>query len=210
MAPRRKTPPRRRDAGRPRGAHVEQAVLRRVLEELSEHGVEGLRVERVAQRAEVNKTSIYRRWPTREALVAAALKTVHKAVAREAGDRGSLRADLEALALSVAALLASPLGLALTRSAVSGAEALAAKSRTRLERQASRELSGLVGRAVKRGEWRTGAPHRPLLSLLVGAVMHRVLLEQAPVSGAWLRDTVQVLVRGVSPGGTPDRRRRAD
>jgi len=156
-------------------------------------------VERVALRAEVNKTSIYRRWPTREALVEAALARVHGAVARAAGGHGTLQADLEALARSVAALLSSPLGRALTGSALAGGGALAASSRKRLEQQASAELERLAGRARQRGEWAEHASPRPLLALLVGAVMHRVLLERAPASGAWLRDAVSVLVRGVSP-----------
>lgn len=186
---------------------MEQAVLRCVLDELAERGLEGLRVERVAARAEVNKTSIYRRWPTREALVEAALARVHGAVAREAGDRGSLRADLEALAGAAAALLASPQGRALTASAVSGRGALAQGSRRRLAQQAGRALGEVVNRATRRGEWRAGASARSLLSLLVGAVMHRVFLEQAPVTGRWLTDTVGLLVAGASARARTDRRR---
>jgi AcrR family transcriptional regulator len=186
---------------------VEQAVLRCVLDELAEHGLEGLRVERVAARAEVNKTSIYRRWPTREALVEAALARVHGAVAREAGDRGSLRADLEALARSAAALLASPQGRALMLSTVSGSGALAAGSRRRLARQAGSELDALMDRARHRGEWREGTSSRSLLSLLVGGVVHRVFVEQAPVNGRWLTDTVALLMDGASARSGAERRR---
>jgi AcrR family transcriptional regulator len=51
-------------------------VLGATLRELAEGGLETLRVERVAERAGVNKTSIYRRWPTRGHLVSAALRQV--------------------------------------------------------------------------------------------------------------------------------------
>lgn len=55
----------RRDAGRPRGRPVVDAVLDAVVAELAEHGPDGLSVERVARRAEVNRTTVYRRWSGR-------------------------------------------------------------------------------------------------------------------------------------------------
>ena len=48
-----------------RSARVVSAVLRMTLEVLGQEGYAGLRVEDVAARAGVNKTTIYRRWPTR-------------------------------------------------------------------------------------------------------------------------------------------------
>ena len=56
-----------------RSARVVADVLRVTLELIGEHGFAGLRVEDVAARAGVNKTTIYRRWPTRADLVVAAL-----------------------------------------------------------------------------------------------------------------------------------------
>ena len=44
--------PKRRDAGRPRGAPVARAVLRETLEELATSGLEGLSVERDPARVE--------------------------------------------------------------------------------------------------------------------------------------------------------------
>ena len=48
-------------------------MLRTTLEVLGDRGYAGLRVEDVAAKAGVNKTTIYRRWPTRADLVIAAL-----------------------------------------------------------------------------------------------------------------------------------------
>ena len=50
-----------------------QGVLSAVLQELSRVGYRGLRIEDVALRAGVNKTTVYRRWPTKIELVRAAL-----------------------------------------------------------------------------------------------------------------------------------------
>ena len=51
-------------------------VLRTTLEVLGQQGYAGLRVEDVAAGAGVNKTTIYRRWPTRADLVIAALTSL--------------------------------------------------------------------------------------------------------------------------------------
>jgi AcrR family transcriptional regulator len=60
--------------GRPRSPVVDQAIMRGALELFIEHGVAGASIERIAKRAGVAKTSIYRRWSSREALLAQAIE----------------------------------------------------------------------------------------------------------------------------------------
>src|SRR5262252_6039590 len=66
-------------AGRPRNPAVDQAILRAALELFIEHGVSGASIERIAKRAGVAKTSIYRRWSSREALLAQAIEDFRNA-----------------------------------------------------------------------------------------------------------------------------------
>jgi AcrR family transcriptional regulator len=66
-------------AGRPRSAVVDQAIMKSALELFIEHGVAGASIERIAKRAGVAKTSIYRRWPSREALLAQAIEVFRNA-----------------------------------------------------------------------------------------------------------------------------------
>jgi AcrR family transcriptional regulator len=66
-------------AGRPRSAVVEQAIMQSALELFIEHGVAGASIERIAKRAGVAKTSIYRRWSNREALLAQAIEVFRNA-----------------------------------------------------------------------------------------------------------------------------------
>jgi AcrR family transcriptional regulator len=61
--------------GRPRSASVDHAILRAALALFIEHGPAGASIERIARRAGVAKTSIYRRWPSRDALLAQAIET---------------------------------------------------------------------------------------------------------------------------------------
>jgi len=58
---------------------VDQAILRAALELFIEHGVAGASIEKIAKRAGVGKTSIYRRWPSREALLAQAIEAFRNA-----------------------------------------------------------------------------------------------------------------------------------
>jgi AcrR family transcriptional regulator len=65
--------------GRPRSQTVDQAILQAALELFVEHGVAGASIEKIARRAGVAKTSIYRRWSTREALLAQAIEVFRNA-----------------------------------------------------------------------------------------------------------------------------------
>src|SRR6266851_9913792 len=62
--------------GRPRRLATEHAILKATREILAQAGVHGLTVEGVAARSGVAKTTIYRRWRSKEDLALAALLEV--------------------------------------------------------------------------------------------------------------------------------------
>lgn len=197
----RKKPQTRRDAGRARGAPIVDAVLSETLKELAEAGLEGLSVERVARRAAVNKTSVYRRWPTRDALVAAALEGILGSVAAKVPDTGSLRGDLLGLLSPVAGFLNDGTGRAVLRAALSesSASSVASLAARKLTQQAQSPLGALVARAHVRGEWREGVSGEQLIFLLVGALIHRAMLEHRPLSKRWLASVVDLVLFGALP-----------
>lgn len=198
---------RRRDTGRPRGRHVTDAVLEATLAELAVAGIEGLSIERVAHEAEVHKTTVYRRWPTREALVAAALEGIADDLVARTPNTGTLRGDLLALLGQVASFLAQPTGRAVARAALSAqAEGqVAALAARRIELGTSGAVETLALRARARGEWRDGPSPELVIPTLVGALMHRALLEHADLGPAWLEALVDLVLLGVTPraGATP-------
>jgi AcrR family transcriptional regulator len=65
-----------RARGRPRDPQLEHRALRATLDIFSERGWTGLTLDEVATRAKVGKSSLYLRWPDREALLAAALRGI--------------------------------------------------------------------------------------------------------------------------------------
>jgi AcrR family transcriptional regulator len=62
-----------RAAGRPRNPKLDRAILDAALQLLAEEGYEHMSIESVAQRAGVGKPTIYRRWPSKQAMVIEAL-----------------------------------------------------------------------------------------------------------------------------------------
>ena len=78
---------------RRRGTELEQAILDAAWAELSEVGYTALTIEAVAKRAGTSKPVIYRRWPSRAALVIAAWAR-RQPIDHAIPELGSLRADL--------------------------------------------------------------------------------------------------------------------
>lgn len=185
--------------GRQRGKPVEDAILAAALDDLSTHGVDSLNIERIATAAGVNKTTVYRRYSSPDQLTAAALHHAMQSTAT-AGliDRGSLREDLDGMVAHMAELVAGRAGQALVRAAMS-AKAGAAAAGVHGVGQEPRELQQLVDRAVARGEWDTTRSSEPVFAMLIGAVIHRTMLERRPVTAQWRRDLVDVVVRGLAP-----------
>ena len=89
--------------GRPRDAAVDQRVLDVAWDLLLTGGYAGLNVDEVAERAAVAKTTLYRRWPTKDHLaIAVVTRMIPFALVPDTGD---LCRDLIEFAVSMAASL---------------------------------------------------------------------------------------------------------
>ncbi len=89
-------------------------VLRAAIDELGRAGYPAMRVEDVAVRANVNKTTVYRRWPTKAELVSAAVRAT-VGIGEPLPDTGSLRGDLVELVKRALDYLSQPDGIAIIR-----------------------------------------------------------------------------------------------
>jgi AcrR family transcriptional regulator len=179
-------------------------VLEVTLEELGRVGLAGLSLPHVAELAGINKTSLYRRWPTKQALVAAALE-LSVPSAGELPDLGSLELDLVNLARALAAFITSPAGMGVMRTVFAEGDSpqtrrLAESRWTTPTRVAPRLV---LERAIERGELRPDADLDLLLHALGGAVLHRIFVERSAADARWARRLIRMLAEGVTP-----RRRR--
>jgi AcrR family transcriptional regulator len=80
-----------------------RSSLTMTVELLSERGVGGFTVDEVARRSGVAKTTIYRYWPTREALVIDACSRI--SAEQEVPDTGSVEGDVTAILANIAHLV---------------------------------------------------------------------------------------------------------
>jgi AcrR family transcriptional regulator len=192
---------------------VRATVLEATLDELVERGYAEMTVQGIADRAGVNKTSLYRRWRGKGGLLAEALTSMSMA-ATEPPDTGSLRRDL--LALWQTAPRGRTAGDVSRAVAVSRALAAASVDPTVAEAHARLwqrrlELIGLVvDRAVRRGEVPAGADPELLMDLLFGPFHTRVIARGRPADVAFLTQVMEAALHAIGarpePGGGPARR----
>jgi AcrR family transcriptional regulator len=181
-----------------RSARIGAAVHAATLALIDERGIDKVSVPEVARRAGVHDSSIYRRWGSRENLVADAL-LAHSAQVIPTPDTGSLRGDLAAFATSVAAYLSTPLGRSLTRTMafINDSEATASSRRTFWQAR-YQAAAPMIERAVERGELRAHADPRLVLEILIAPIHFRLLSTREPLGADFVTDLVDFVMRALA------------
>jgi len=174
----------KKSPGRPRSAKSHQAMLQATLELLGEVGFEAMSIEAIATRAGVGKTTIYRRYSTKEELVADAIETIREEVVIP--DTGNLWSDLDMLIENAAQITLTPLG----RKAV-GMIISSASSNTDFAQiywtkylQPRREAFAIViDRAKKRNEVPLACDAGLVFDLMSGIMLYALIFE--PTAESW-------------------------
>jgi AcrR family transcriptional regulator len=150
-----------------------QTVLAAAFELLSESGVGGFSVDEIARRSGIAKTTIYRHWPTREALVIDACSRI--SAKQEAPDTGSLEGDLTAILTNIAHLLETANWSSVLPSIVDTAERDPefADIHSQIQRGHAAPLREVLDRAVHRGELPIDADLSTLVAALLGPLFYR-------------------------------------
>lgn len=191
--------PRPRTGGR--SARVVAEVLSATLELFAEQGYAGLSVEAVAARAGVNKTTIYRRWPTKADLVGAALLELRGQDA-EPPNTGSLRDDLLEVLRRWAERMMTPRHRAISQAFVLSSkdpDMQALVRRMREERPAIPKV--VFERAFARGELPKGSDTQLIAATLLGTIHNRAHWKHDPIEESFLRALVKLVVTGAVGGG---------
>ena len=192
---------KRRPGGR--SSRVRAQAISATLAELAERGYAALSLERIARRAGVNPTSLYRRWGNRERLV---LEAMLEQVAANVSvpDTGSLREDLLELARTAATNSARPEVAAMARAVAAQAphdtELAAATEAFWAQRLA---LDGaIVERAIARGEVAPTTDPTQVIEAVIGPIHLRLLLTRQPIDNAFLERTIDTVVDGIREPST--------
>lgn len=169
------SPPRKRGPRVGRAEAVVASVRSATLKLLATVGYDKVEIPDIAAEAGVNRTTVYRRWPTKSALVMDIMLEEMSATV-PLPDTGSFQGDLEKLLLDVNAALAQPLVRAVLQALMASSQAntdenTAAKKAFWDQRFA---VSGeLVTRAVARGEVPAGTVPRTVLELAASPLFFR-------------------------------------
>jgi AcrR family transcriptional regulator len=173
---------------------VVDAVLLAAVEELARTGFSGLSMEAVADRAKVNKTTVYRRWPTRNALVRAAIVESTQRVF-EHTDTGTIRGDLIEMLHGVRGTLDSPLGRGVAVALMADDPRI--RQLARLTRKEGANASfAVLERGVSRGELPTSINRQLILDLLFGPLEQKLVIEGESVDDAWCETLVDFVLAG--------------
>ncbi|WP_162854575.1 TetR/AcrR family transcriptional regulator [Sphingobium estronivorans] len=143
--------PQKKRVGRPQDEERGEAILTVTLDIMGERGYAGLTVAEIVARARVSKSTIYRRWPTKEELAIAAFDRLPEL---EVMDRGDLLEELlDLIGQYQRVLQSTPLGSVLPGLVSEAAHnpALAQALRATIDRR-RQPTKAALRRAVGRGE----------------------------------------------------------
>lgn len=170
----------RRPGGRT--ARIRVAVLEATVSALIEHGYDGLTMERIADRAGVNKTTLYRRWGSRIGLVVDAVE-YYAAAQADVPDTGDIDEDLRRWARSIHTMLTGKVSGALVRAVFSAgdtAELRHLRQRFWLSRVVL--VRPLVERAIIRGQLPPGTDTDEVIRHVGAPLYYRLLVLAEPLS----------------------------
>lgn len=194
--------------GRPRDQQVHDLILATALELAFDMGFRNLSVEAIASKAGVGKTTIYRRWPNKGAVVMDAfLSIVGPKTGFPSTDRAiesiqlQMRAQVKAFRSRYGRMIRSLVG-----DGQFDTEVLEAfRRRWILPR---RELARTtIQLAIEQGDFRPDLDIDTVIDTLYAPIYYRLLFETGPISDAYADGLYQSVLRGYGPQGN---RRRKD
>jgi AcrR family transcriptional regulator len=164
-------------AGRPRSERAHQAILTAARQLLIEKGFAEMRLEHVAARAGVGKATIYRRWPSKEALAQELLSELaapHIAVAESGNTREEMLAAVTNPMRAVTETDFGPVIKAMLAQIASN-PSIGDPFRATVVAARRAEVARVIQRGIARGDLRPDADAALATELLVGPVYFRLM-----------------------------------
>lgn len=189
----------KRPPGRPRSEQSRQAILRSTLKLLRKVGFTELGIEAIAADAGVGKTTVYRWWPNKGALVVDAFaSSTEKEL--QFPDSGSVYRDMSLQMNQFLAVLRSPRGRIVK--AVIGAgqsdSTLLESFRDRLLRPRRQGAYQTLRRGIERGELPRNLDLDLVLDILYGAMYMRFLIRHDQLTEDYIRHVCGLVLNGAA------------
>jgi AcrR family transcriptional regulator len=182
----------------PRIEHSRRVICRAALQEFAEEGYSGFRMESVAARAGVGRSTVYRHWPNKAALIADALETLNTQPdpVREVADR-TARQRVEVILNHLAEVLGdSPLS-ACVPALVHAAESEPAVRDFHHAYSARRRqrLTDTIAAGVTAGEFPSRVDPDAASTALAGAMFYRRLMTADAPDADFITRLVDTVLR---------------
>ena len=202
---------KRRPPKQTRGARLVEKILSVTITQLAEVGLERLSIPEIARLSGANKTSLYRRWATKEELVRDAL-AAGVAQVRLTEPTGDLRRDLVTLGKRMATFIGSPLGRALLRIVFAEgdhSELRAIVRGTYAGGTAASPIDLLIAAWPEHARARRAQLELAIFAI-AGAIIHRAFVEHQAPTPAFVERLVALILDGLDPGPTRRRHRQSN
>jgi AcrR family transcriptional regulator len=174
-----------------------KVVLAATYELLAKSGLSGVSVDEVSRRCGVAKTTIYRHWPSRVALLLDACSQM--SIRPTVPDTGRLRTDLEALAMGAAKRLHQPWATVMP-SIIDAAERdkQLAELQSRIHAQMREAFVTAIRRAQERGELPHSRDPLELVASILGPILYRRFFSRETLDEAFAKKVVERALRSES------------
>ncbi len=168
-----------------------KAVLAATFQLLSESGFGGVSVDEVSRRSGVAKTTVYRHWPSRTALLIDACSSM--GTKPQAPDTGSFKGDLTALVTYMAARLRSDKWASILPSVIDAAERdpELAEVHARLHAGFMAPVYSIIERAKNQGELPEDCEPSEVVASIVGPLFYRRWFSRQPLDEKFAKGIVE-------------------
>lgn len=184
--------------GRPRSVDADELILAATLELAGEVGINGMSMDVLADRAGVSKTTIYRRWTSKEQLVLDALRSAMGPL--DDVDTGSLRSDLRAYLIELGERMGHGRMSDVLPHLIEVAchdDALRSQLDDYVHYRRAPMLA-ILRRGLDRGELPADADLDVLADVLIGPFIYRRLLTHAPLDETFVDGLLHVMLQSGS------------
>ena len=185
-----------------RSARIRESILTAAFDELIAGGYAALSVEAVASRAGVNKTTVYRRWPTLDDLLVDALTNWSLEAIPPVVETGSIDTDLIAFGKELAEVLNGGVGrhvAAFVLTAGLRSDQLREATRRYFDHQAIRGIP-TVNQAIERGELPADCDANSLLTTFRAPLFYRMVTTGDPIDEELIAQTTRVTLTAARAG----------
>lgn len=173
-----------------------KAVLTATFQLLSESGLTGVSIDAVSRRSGVAKTTIYRHWPSRSALVLDACSRLKPK--SEAPDTGNLKDDVTVLALNLASRLSTARWATVLPSMIDAAERdpELADLHSRMHAEMTTAFRSVIERSQQRGELSRHRRSTEVVAMILGPLFYRRWFSREPLDEGFVKRVVETAVSG--------------